>query len=70
MELNGVCAIKVIAYDGNGRAYESKIRYITVLVNRQLSLKGISEGKSITKAICDQSRQKISRSNDSGGVRA
>ncbi len=51
MELNGVCAIKVIAYDGNGHAYESKIRYVTVLVNRRLSLKGISEGKSITKAV-------------------
>lgn len=51
MELNGVCAIKVIAYDGNGHAYESKTRYITVLVNRQLSLRGISEGKSITKAV-------------------
>ncbi|MCK5811629.1 MAG: glucosaminidase domain-containing protein [Clostridiales bacterium] len=51
MELNGVCAIKVIAYDGNGHAYESQIKYITVLVNRYLSIKGISEGKSITKAV-------------------
>ena len=51
MELNGVCSIKVTAYDENGFAYESKPIYITVAVKRNLLLKGIVDGKTIQENV-------------------
>ena len=51
MKQNGACTIKVIAYDGNGIAYESKILNTTVAVDRELSLIGVTEGMILTRPV-------------------
>lgn len=51
VENSGDYQIQVIAYDGDGNAYESASVPVTFSVDRKLVLKGVSSGKTITKPV-------------------
>lgn len=50
-EHNGVCKVTVTAYDSSGYSYQSQPVYLTVLVDRKLSVSGVSEGATINKSV-------------------
>ena len=50
-EQNGVCRIKISAYDYSGNVYNEREIYVTVVVNRKLSLNGVSENQIISNQI-------------------
>jgi len=51
LEQNGVYTVKVVAWDGNGNTYESNGVDVTVAVDRQLSLTGVSAGATVNKPV-------------------
>ncbi len=50
-ENNGNVGFKVIAYDENGKSYESDMITAKVQVTKQLSLTGVKSGQTIEKAV-------------------
>ncbi|MDH7478947.1 MAG: stalk domain-containing protein, partial [Syntrophomonadaceae bacterium] len=51
MEQNGSYSVRVIAYDGNGNAYESKSVKVKADVDRKLSLRGVAAGQTINQPV-------------------
>ncbi len=50
-EQNGSYSVRVIAYDGNGNAYESQSVLVEVRVDKRISLTGVSAGATINKPV-------------------
>lgn len=51
VDQNGLYAVKVVAYDSQGKAYESGSVNLTAAVERKLSLAGVSQGMTVDRPV-------------------